>query len=127
MDIFVSPAPVFPSTNSNNAALNRYSIGCPEAFPNNVKEINSIIINYETILIGIESINPYYHKISVSFFDDLHNVGVAINKSTQSKHSKKAKDNYFADASGDLKDSTSPIRENQLKCIRSLQIIGQSG
>jgi len=73
--------------------------------PDNVKEINSIISDYESLLIGIEAINSYYEKIAASFFEDLDNVRAAIKKSTENKNSKKAKDDYFAQGSGDLKAS----------------------
>ena len=33
----------------------------------NVKDINSIVSEYETILINIEAINPFYEKISRCF------------------------------------------------------------
>ena len=75
----------------------------------NVKEINSIVTEYETILINIEAINSFYEKNIPVFFDDLDTVRAAIKKSTDNKASKKNKDNFFDEASGVLKDSIEAI------------------
>lgn len=71
----------------------------------NVKEINSIVIEYEDILISIEAENDFYEKMIPAFFDELDKVRSGIKKSTDNKASKKSKDNFFDEASGALKDS----------------------
>ncbi len=71
----------------------------------NVKDINSIVAEYETILINIEAINSFYEKNIPVFFDDLDTVRAAIKKSTDNKASKKNKNSFFDEASGILKDS----------------------
>ena len=71
----------------------------------NVKDINSIISEYEAILINIEAINSFYEKNIPIFFDDLDTIRAAIKKSADNKASKKNKENFFDEASGLLKDS----------------------
>lgn len=71
----------------------------------NVKDINSILTEYENLLKNIESINSFYEKNTTGFFDDLDAVRLKIKKSTDNKASKKLKDNFFDEASGELKDS----------------------
>jgi len=71
----------------------------------NVKDINSIVNEYETILINIEAINTFYEKNIPVFFEDLDIIRAAIKKSTDNKASKKSKDSLFDEASGILKDS----------------------
>jgi len=71
----------------------------------NVKDINSIVQEYETILIKIEAVNSFYEKNVSSFFNALDVVRASIKKSTDNKASKKSKDNFFDEASGALKDS----------------------
>ena len=71
----------------------------------NVKEINSIVNEYETILINIEAINSFYEKNIPVFFEDLDTIRATIKKSTDNKASKKNKDSFFDEASGILKDS----------------------
>ena len=71
----------------------------------NVKEINSILTEYEDILVTIEAINPFYEKNIPIFFDELEEVRSSIKKSTDNKASKKTKDNFFDEGSGKLKDS----------------------
>ena len=71
----------------------------------NVKDINSILTEYEDFLKDIESINSFYEKNTMVFFDDLDSVRIKIKKSTDNKASKKMKDNFFDEASGELKDS----------------------
>ncbi len=71
----------------------------------NVKEINSIVNEYETILINIEALNTFYEKNIPVFFEDLDTIRVTIKKSTDNKASKKSKDSLFDEASGILKDS----------------------
>lgn len=71
----------------------------------NVKDINSIVTEYENILLNIEAINPFYEKNIPVFFDDLDTIRAAIKKSIDNKASKKNKDSFFDEASGILKDS----------------------
>jgi len=77
----------------------------------NVKDINSIIIEYEDLLKSIEAINPYYEKNTSVFFNELDSVRSTIRKSTDNKASKKNKDNFFNEASGMLKDSMQALME----------------
>lgn len=71
----------------------------------NVKEINTLVSEYEEILITIEALNSYYEKNTAVFFEDLDKVRTAVKKSTDNKASKKSKDDYFSEASGILKES----------------------
>ncbi len=71
----------------------------------NLKEINSIVNEYETILINIEAINSFYEKNIPVFFEDLDTIRATIKKSTDNKAPKKSKDSLFDEASGILKDS----------------------
>lgn len=71
----------------------------------NVKDINSIVTEYETILLNIEAINSFYEKNVPVFFDDLDLIRAAIKKSTDNKASKKSKDSFFDEAAGLFKDS----------------------
>jgi hypothetical protein len=75
----------------------------------NVKEITAILSEYESLLITIESLNNYYEKNTPVFFEDLEKVRMAIKKSTDNKASKKNKDDYFAEASGELKESVDSL------------------
>lgn len=77
----------------------------------NVKDINSIISEYEDILISIEAINPFYEKNTPVFFEQLDMVRATLKKSTDNKASKKNKDNFFDEASGMLKDSIQALME----------------
>lgn len=70
----------------------------------NVKEINSIIVDYEDVLISIEAVNSFYEKNTTTFFDEIDLVKTLVKKSTDNKLSKKSKDDYFDEASGKLKD-----------------------
>ena len=71
----------------------------------NVKDINSIVTEYESILLNIEAINTFYEKNIPVFFEDLDIIRATIKKSTDNKASKKSKDSIFDEASGILKDS----------------------
>ena len=77
----------------------------------NVKDINSILTEYEDLLITIEGINPFYEKNIPVFFDELENVRAAIKKSTDNKASKKMKDSLFDEGSGNLKDSMQKLMD----------------
>jgi hypothetical protein len=92
--------------NSITVALNELFDRIPRRHSSeNVVEINSIVTEYEDLLITIEAINAYYEKNIPPFFDELEIVRATIKKSTDNKASKKLKDNFFDDASGGLKDS----------------------
>src|SRR4051794_2770843 len=71
----------------------------------NVKDINTIIIEYEALLKNIEAENIWYEKNTPIFFEELDTIKTIIKKSTDNKASKKNKDNYFDEGSGILKDS----------------------
>ena len=71
----------------------------------NVKDIYSILNEYEDLLITIEAINPFYEKNIPAFFEELEAVRTTIKKSTDNKASKKLKDSLFDEGSGNLKDS----------------------
>jgi len=70
----------------------------------NVIEINSIVDEYADILGKIESINPWYEKNTAVFYPSLETIQNTIKSSNSNKHSKKAKDDLFDEASGNLKD-----------------------
>jgi hypothetical protein len=71
----------------------------------NIKEINTIVTEYEDILIEIEAVNTYYEKQIPPFFDEVEEIKMTIKKSNDKKISKKSKDDYFDEAAGNLKDS----------------------
>jgi predicted AAA+ superfamily ATPase len=71
----------------------------------NVKDINSIVTEYQSILLNIEAINTFYEKNIPVFFEDLDIIRATLKKSTDNKASKKSKDSLFDEASGILKDT----------------------
>jgi hypothetical protein len=71
----------------------------------NIKDINSIITEYEDLLITIEAVNSFYEKNIPIFFDEVETVKVTIKKSNDNKASKKTKDSLFDEGSGILKES----------------------
>ncbi len=73
--------------------------------PDNVKEINTILNEFEDLLMKIESVNKFYEQNIPAFFEDLESVRTTIKKSTDNKASKKNKDVLFDEGSGKLKDS----------------------
>ena len=75
----------------------------------NVKEINSIVTEYEDLLISIEAVNNFYENNMPVFFDELDAVRSNIKKSTDNKASKKNKDNFFDEASGTLKETVQAL------------------
>jgi hypothetical protein len=77
----------------------------------NVKDINSIVSDYEDLLITIEAMNSFYEKNISSFFDEAETVKLLIKKSNDNKASKKSKDSFFDEASGALKDSMQALIE----------------
>ena len=92
--------------NSTTAALNALFIRIPRRHTaDNVKDINSIVTEFEDLLISIEAKNSFYKKNIPIFFDGLEEIKTTIKKSNENKNSKKAKDIFFDDASGTLKDN----------------------
>jgi len=77
----------------------------------NVKEIYSILDEYEELLTNIEAENDFYEKQVPAFFDELEQVRATVKKSTDGKASKKNKDSFFDEASGILKDSVQSLME----------------
>ena len=77
----------------------------------NVKDINSILAEYEGLLKRIENTSTYYEKNTPVFFDELELVRSTIKKSADNKLSKKSKDIFFDEASGKLKDSMQALIE----------------
>ncbi len=53
----------------------------------NVKEINSIVTEYESTLLNIEAINTFYEKNTPVFFEDVDTIRATIKKSTDNKAS----------------------------------------
>jgi hypothetical protein len=80
----------------------------------NVKEIYSILDEYEALLQLIEAESPEMEKFVIPFFDALEPIRKTIKKSSDNKASKKVKDTYFDEASGELKDSMEALL-NQYK------------
>jgi hypothetical protein len=70
----------------------------------NVKEINGILDEYENILGAIEGLNSWYEKNTAPFYPSLDGIRNTIKMSTSNKASKKGKDDFFDEASGQLKD-----------------------
>jgi len=70
----------------------------------NVKEINSLVDDYEDILHKIEGLNSWYEKNTAGFYPSLDGIRNTIKMSNSNKASKKAKDDLFDEASGTLKD-----------------------
>jgi len=77
--------------------------------PDNVKEIYSILDEYEELLQTIEAENDFYEKNIAEFFDALDPIRATIKKSSENKNSKKTKDDLFDQASGDLKDTVQAL------------------
>lgn len=77
----------------------------------NVKDIYSILTEYEDLLITIEAVNLFYEKNIPAFFDELELVRSTIKKSTDNKASKKNKDSFFDEGSGILKDSMQALMD----------------
>ena len=70
----------------------------------NVKEIYSILDEYEELLQIMERDARYEQKVA-PFFDALEPIRATIKKSNDNKASKKVKDTLFDEASGALKDT----------------------
>ncbi|RYD73945.1 MAG: hypothetical protein EOP53_19205 [Sphingobacteriales bacterium] len=76
----------------------------------NVKELNTILNEYEDILISIEA-EPAYEKAVAVFFDDLGPIRETIKSSSLNKYSKQAKDKLFDEGSGALKTSMEALMQ----------------
>ncbi len=77
----------------------------------NIKDINGIVTEYESLLIKIEAENAWYEKNIPVFFDELDVVRTTIKRSADNKASKKTKDSFFDEASGALKDSMQALMD----------------
>lgn len=76
----------------------------------NVKEIYSILDEYEDLLKSMEADSRYEAQIAV-FFDALDPIRATIKKSNDNKASKKNKDVLFDEASGALKDTMEALMQ----------------
>lgn len=98
--------------NSTAAALQELFNRIPRRHSlENVKDINSIVTEYEELVLQIEAVNSFYEKNIPVFFDELELVKASIKKSTDNKASKKIKDSYFDEASVTLKDTIQALIE----------------
>ena len=70
----------------------------------NVKEMYSILDEYEDLLKSMEADHRYEKQVA-HFFEALDPIRSTIKKSNDNKAAKKAKDVLFDEASGTLKDS----------------------
>jgi hypothetical protein len=70
----------------------------------NVKEMYSILDEYEDVLKSMET-EERYEKQVARFFEDLDPIRSTVKKSNDNKASKRAKEVLFDQASGALKDS----------------------
>ena len=77
----------------------------------NVKEIYSILDEYEDVLKEMEADEQYGAKV-VPLFEPLENIRATVKNSNSPKASKKQKDDLFDEASGALKDEI----EAAMKC-----------
>lgn len=75
----------------------------------NYKEINTILIDFETVLTTIEAINISYEKKMPTFFNTLDETKNIVKKSNDNKASKKVKDTYFDEAADLLKDTIQQV------------------
>jgi 5'-deoxynucleotidase YfbR-like HD superfamily hydrolase len=76
----------------------------------NVKEMYSILDEYEDLLKTIEADGSYEQKIS-PFFEAIDPIRATIKKSNDNKINKKAKDVLFDEASGALKDTMEELMQ----------------
>ncbi|HTE23556.1 ribosomal RNA processing 1 family protein [Flavitalea sp.] len=98
--------------NTTITALNELFDRVPRRHsPDNVKEIYSILDEYETLLQTIEAESPVLEKKVAPFFDGLEPIRGLIKKSSDNKASKKIKDNFFDEASGLLKDNMQSVMD----------------
>ncbi|MEO6668284.1 MAG: hypothetical protein ABIN36_02340 [Ferruginibacter sp.] len=98
--------------NSTTSTLNFLFAKIPRRHTlDNVKEIYSILNEYEAILKTIEAENAWYEKNTPKYFDEIDTVRSLVKKSTDNKASKKNKDQFFDEAAGALKDSMQSLIE----------------
>ncbi len=76
----------------------------------NVKEINTLLDEYETLLQTLERDARYEQQVA-RFYEALDPIRATIKKSNDNKLSKKAKDTLFDEASGALKDTMQELME----------------
>jgi hypothetical protein len=108
-----------PYIRLNTAHMDQYTTALRELYDRiprrhsveNVKEINNILQEYESILGKIESLNSYYEKKAADFFPTLDTIRATVKMSTDNKASKKSKDDFFDKASGNLKDDIQSLIE----------------
>ncbi|RYY47074.1 MAG: hypothetical protein EOO06_13150 [Chitinophagaceae bacterium] len=70
----------------------------------NVKEMQSILDEYEEVLRELES-DPAYEAGVAPFFDELESTRETIKNASLNKHSKPTKDKLFDEGSGALKET----------------------
>ena len=70
----------------------------------NLQLINAVLDEYTDVLGKVEATSPWFEKSAAAFYPSLESIQANIKMSNSSKHAKKAKDNLFDDASGQLKD-----------------------
>ncbi len=76
----------------------------------NVKEMYSILDEYEDLLQEMEA-DPQYEKQVAHFFEALDPIRATVKKSNDNKASKKTKDVLFDEASGALKDTMEELMQ----------------
>ena len=76
----------------------------------NVKEIYSILDEYEELLQTMEA-DDRYEQLAAPFIDALDTIRITVKKSNDNKASKKVKDELFDEASGNLKDTMQELME----------------
>ncbi len=76
----------------------------------NVKEIYSLLDEYEALLQMLEA-DARYEKRVAPFFEALDPIRATIKKSNDNKASKKTKDMLFDEASGALKDTLEALMQ----------------
>ena len=76
----------------------------------NVKEMYSILDEYEALLQRLER-DAQYEQLVASFFEALDPIRATVKKSNDNKASKKSKDVLFDEASGALKDTMQELMQ----------------
>ena len=98
--------------NATTSALNHLYSKIPRRHTlDNVKEIYSILTEYESVLKNIEAENAWYEKNTAHYFDEINAVRSLVKKSNDNKASKKNKDQFFDEAADALKDSMQSLIE----------------
>jgi hypothetical protein len=96
-------------------AIHKNLIGLFDRIPrrhtaDNVKEMYSLLDEYEDLLKTMEA-DPQYEKEIAPFFEALDPIRGTIKKSNDNKASKKTKDMLFDEASGNLKDTMEELMQ----------------